>query len=168
MKQKEARSYILSSILLASLILAALIHGPRLLAYVSEVSGYHNAVEESDYITMPATIGRIPLSVIVADTNERRTKGLSYRESLGNSQGMLFVFDKPDKHGIWMKGMNFPIDIIWIDSNLRVMDIAKDVSPVTFPKIFEPKDAASFVLEVNAGFSEKNGIKIGSELIMYR
>ncbi|MEN9647466.1 MAG: hypothetical protein RLY57_270 [Candidatus Parcubacteria bacterium] len=168
MKHKEARLHILLSILFASIILGCITHGPRLLAYMSEKSGYYAASEESDYAIIPVTLGRAALHVLIADTEERRVKGLSYRESLGKDQAMLFVFDEPGKHGIWMKSMKFPIDIIWLDSNLHVIHIVKEASPRSFPEVFEPKDDASFVLEVNAGFSEKHDIGIGSELVLYR
>ncbi len=81
---------------------------------------------------------------------------------------MLFVFDEPGKHGIWMKDMRFPLDIIWIDNNLRIVDIKKNISPDTFPEVFEPKSDATFVVEVNAGFAERNDLMIGSELVLYR
>lgn len=168
MKHKEARLHILLSILFSSIILGCITHGPRLLAYVSEKSGYHAASEESDYTIIPATLGRAALHVLIADNEERRSKGLSYRESLGKDQAMLFVFGEPGKHGMWMKSMKFPIDIIWLDNNLRVIHVVKDASPQSFPEVFEPKDDASFVLEVNAGFIDKHDIVTDSELVLYR
>ena len=168
MNHKEARAYILLSLLFASVILAAFIHGPRLMAYMSTKSGFHAAKEEADYAIVPITIGRAALHVLIADTNERRMLGLSHRESLGKTQGMFFVFDEPGTHGIWMKDMKFPIDIIWLDDSLRVIYIKEDVSPDTFPTVFEPESETSFVLETNAGFVKKNNITLGSELVLYR
>jgi uncharacterized protein len=166
--QSKAPSYILWCTLLASIILALFVHGPRLLAYMSTKSGFHAAKEESDYAVIPVTLGHAALHVLVADTLERRTKGLSYRESLGKNQAMLFVFDDADKHGIWMKDMKFSIDIIWLDNNLRVVDMKRNISPDTFPEVFEPKSNSSFVLETSAGFADKNGVTLGSELVLYR
>jgi uncharacterized protein len=117
---------------------------------------------------VPVTIGRAALHVLIADTESRRMLGLSYRESLGKNQGMLFVFDEPGKHGIWMKEMKFSIDIIWLDDNLKVVDVKRNISPDTFPEVFEPKADASFVLEVNSGFTDKHDISVGSELVLYR
>jgi uncharacterized protein len=168
MNHKEARVYILLSLLFAAVILGAITHGPRLMAYMSSKTGFHTAKEESDYAIVPVTLGRAALHVLVADTESRRTLGLSYRESLGKNQGMLFVFDESGKHGIWMKEMKFPIDIIWLDGNLKVVDLKRNISPDTFPEVFESKTDANFVLEVNSGFADKHDISIGSELVLYR
>lgn len=51
--------------------------------------------------------------VAIADTDEKRTKGLSGRDNLAQDQGMLFLFDKPGNYPFWMKDMRFPIDIIF-------------------------------------------------------
>lgn len=168
MNHKEARAYILLSLLFASIILAVILHGPRLAAYISTKSGYHSAKAESGYQVIPITVDRAALHAIIADTPERRMKGLSHRPNLGKDTSMLFVFGESGKHGIWMKDMNFSIDIMWFDEDLRVIHIEENVSPDTYPHIFEPKEDAAFVLETNAGFAEKNDITIGSELVLYR
>jgi uncharacterized membrane protein (UPF0127 family) len=60
-----------------------------------------------------------------------------------------------------MKDMLFPIDIVWIDSEYRVVSIAKNISPDTFPKTFFPTQSARFVLEMNAGTAENIGVVNG-------
>jgi len=57
------------------------------------------------------------ISVEVADTVEKRSLGLGKRSGLENGWGMLFVFEKRKQHGFWMKGMQFPLDIIWLDNH---------------------------------------------------
>lgn len=109
-------------------------------------------------------IGRVPIAVTIADTREKRTRGLSGVESLPINEGLLFVFPTSGAHGIWMKDMRIPIDIIWISENSRVVDIEKNVTPETFPTIFYPKEVALYVLEVNALFTEVRGIQIGDEV----
>jgi len=94
-------------------------------------------------------------------TEAERELGLSGRDSLKEDSGMFFVFDRPDFYGIWMKDMKFPIDIIWLDENLHVTSVVKEVFPQTFPKIFYPDKKSSYVIEVNTGFVEKSEIKIG-------
>ena len=106
-------------------------------------------------------IGKTEIFVDIADTLAERTKGLSGRDMLPANAGLLFVFDINDKHAIWMKDMKFPIDIIWIDERFIITDIVENVSPSSFPEIFEPKNSARYVLETNAGFTRKNGINIG-------
>lgn len=97
----------------------------------------------------------------IADTLEKRIQGLSGRDRLNNNHGLLFVFEKPDFYGIWMKEMKFAIDIIWLDENLSVVDFKKSITPETFPEVFYPVSPALYVLELNAGFLDENPVKIG-------
>lgn len=108
------------------------------------------------------SIGTGELRIAIADTSQTRRLGLSHLPSLKEKHGLLFVFPKPDLHGIWMKDMLFPIDIIWLDENLTVIDLFVDVSPETYPKTFHPRLPARYVLETNAGFSEKYDVEVGS------
>lgn len=105
---------------------------------------------------------KVPLRVDVVDTPEGRARGLSGRERLGPTEGLLFVFEENDYHSFWMKDMLFPIDIIWIDGNFIIVDIKRSVRPDTFPRVFEPKDPARFVIETNANFTDSFGIEVGS------
>ncbi len=107
------------------------------------------------------TLGGTPIYVDVADTEEEIVRGLSGRESLGPQQGLLFRFPRPGYWEFWMKDMLFPIDIVWLDGNLRVIDIKHDAQPSSYPESFRPIAPASLVIEVNAGFTEIYGIKIG-------
>lgn len=74
---------------------------------------------------------------------------------------MLFVYQDDVKPTFWMKGMRFPIDIIWLDKNLTIVGFEKDVIPSTFPETFSPPETIRYVLEVNAGFVDKHQLKIG-------
>jgi len=107
-------------------------------------------------------IGEHAFYVEVADTAEARTRGLSGREMLSSQHGMLFIFDDVQRHAFWMKDMNFPIDIIWIDERWRVVDITYGARPDAFPEIFSPRVPVRYVLEVNAG--EARDIKIGDDV----
>ena len=111
-------------------------------------------------------INDMPMWVDVADSVKEIKTGLSGRTTLETGQGMLFIFDKPDFYGMWMKDMNFPIDIIWIDEKLQIVDIKIQVSQKSYPEIFRPAQKALYVIEVNAGFSELNNIKIGDKVIL--
>ena len=106
----------------------------------------------------------IPLSVEVVDTKSARQLGLSGKPFLPRGEGMLFVFDTDDAHGIWMKGMLFNIDIIWIDSNYKIVDLKINATPESFPAVFKPKEESRYVLEVNANFVEEHKIKIGDSI----
>lgn len=111
-----------------------------------------------------AYIDNIKLSVEIADEPGEQIQGLSDKISLPQNEGMLFIFPAPFVAGFWMKDMNFPIDIIWIDKSRNIIGIEKAVSPDTFPKTFSPASPVKYVLEVNAGWADKNNIKIGDAL----
>lgn len=108
------------------------------------------------------TIGEAELRVEIADTPEARRTGLSDRTELPSDSGMLFVFDEPGLYHFHMQDMQFPIDIIWMDEQKRVVDIAEDVAPESYPQTFGPSSSAQYVLEVNSGFSAEHGISRGA------
>ncbi len=104
--------------------------------------------------------------VQVADSLAERRLGLSGQDALENDEGMIFVFDENGQHNFWMKEMNFSIDIIWIDENLRVVHIEEMVSPSTYPESFAPNVEARYVLEVYTGQAEAQGIDLGDEVVL--
>lgn len=110
-------------------------------------------------------IGNTEILVEIADTQAKMEKGLSGRNSLPENQGMLFLFKEPNFYGFWMKGMNFPLDFIWIREN-EVVETTENVKPEDFqpPKNLFSKEKVDKVLEVNAGFVEKSKIKIGDKI----
>lgn len=101
----------------------------------------------------------------VATTNEETMRGLSGTKALKENQAMLFVFDREDKWGIWMKDMNFSIDIVWINKDRKISYIREGISPDTYPQIFYPPDMVLYVLELPSGAVERVGIKIGGLLL---
>lgn len=111
-------------------------------------------------------IGNAAVTVELARTSEEVQRGLSGRMSLPESSGLLFIFGAPDRYRFWMPDMYFPIDIIWINGG-KVVDISADVSnefdPLK-PKFYSPREPAQYVLEVNAGFAARHGIRIGDEV----
>ena len=109
-------------------------------------------------------IGNNNIETEVADTVWKKIKGLGGRKNLDESKGMLFPYGKPGFYGFWMKNMKFPIDLIWIGADKKVADITRNIPPESFPKTFEPKKPAQYVLEVPAGFAEKNKIKTGDKV----
>lgn len=113
-------------------------------------------------------VGDTLIPVDVADTQEKRTRGLSGREALQRNTGLLFIFDTSGKHGFWMKDMNFPIDIVWIDENWRVVSVESGVEPETYPTVFYPEESAKYVLELNSGEAFTLGIDRGVEVSLVR
>ena len=111
-------------------------------------------------------VGNISVRVDIADTPAFHERGLSGRKTLLDGQGMFFIFDHPDIYPFWMKEMNFPIDIIWIDEHMSVADITKSVLPSSFPQTFASKVPVRYVLEVQAGFAERNGVNTGDQVVL--
>jgi len=108
------------------------------------------------------------LKVELALTKEEQERGLSLRKDLKEDEGMLFVFNTPDKYSFWMKDMNFSIDIIWLappeagqGEDSHVVYIKKNAKPGSFPEIFKPNKNSKYILEVISDFSEKNNLKEG-------
>jgi hypothetical protein len=103
------------------------------------------------------------LPIELATTSAEQVKGLSDRREIG-STGLLFIFPDTDTHGIWMKDMQFSIDILWLDSEYKVIHIEENVSPITFPKIFYPSQPSKYVFEADSGFTQKYKIEVGEKL----
>ncbi len=82
------------------------------------------------------------------------TKGLMGRRGLPRDRGMLFSFPRPGRHGIWMLGMRFPIDILFLDQDYRVLSVIRNARPMSLDprtwKIFKPRRPAMHALEIAA------------------
>lgn len=113
--------------------------------------------------TPVAHVGEIPITVEIVSSDADRAKGLSGRTEMKTS-GMLFVFEKNDRHGIWMKDMLFSIDIIWIDESLTVVGIERGVSPDTYPKTFRPPVPVRYAIETEERYTETFGINVGNKV----
>lgn len=101
----------------------------------------------------------------VARTEEQKQIGLSQHEKLEEDQGMIFIFDKPGNYSFWMKDMDFPIDIIFINEE-TIVEIFENQEPVESgtPPVITSAEVADKVLEINAGLSGKYGIKKGDKI----
>ncbi len=108
----------------------------------------------------------ICIQVEIADTPDAREKGLSYRNSLKQDRGMLFVFSKEGKYGFWMKEMRFPLDIIWIDRNKTIIFIEENLPPCKTSRCpsYGPDTNSLYVLETNANFARENNITEGTRV----
>lgn len=102
--------------------------------------------------------------VEIADRSDEIVRGLSGRSGLKKGTGMLFVFDQPGRYGFWMKGMNFPIDMVWIDRDFRVVTVKEGIIPETYPAVFYPAADALMVLELASGDATGLGIEVGTKM----
>lgn len=110
-------------------------------------------------------IGKVKLEVEIAETDAARARGLSGRAALSENQGMLFVFDEPGQYGFWMKDMNFPIDIVWINEDWHIVGVTAEISPESYPEAFYPPRPIKYALEVNAGFTVTHRLTIGTPVV---
>lgn len=122
--------------------------------------GVSSDVSRTDAQTKTMRIGNVELGVVTAITPEERMRGLSGRKTLG-ADGMFFYFDEADYHGMWMKEMSFPIDIVWIDAERHVVGIDEHVDPDTYPRVFAAPVPVPYALEMNAGAVDTFGIEKG-------
>ncbi len=104
----------------------------------------------------------------IADSIGKKTKGLMFRNSLSEDSGFLMVFNYDRRHEIWMFGMRFPIDIVFIDKRKRIVDIKHSVRPMgknprTW-RIYKPRQNCRYVLEVNPGLIKRTKTEIGDIL----
>jgi len=144
-------------LIVAVILLAVVRGGGNLLSFIPVIGGGTSATAE---------VGGNTLKLIVAKSEQDRMKGLSGRKSLPQDTGMLFVFEKKDRPGFWMKDMMFPIDIIYIDDTKVVYVVRNAPSSVQSPNltVYRPESIANYVLEVNAGVADKLKIKEGTTI----
>ncbi len=158
---KKAKSNIaLSGIILVIFFFVGM-YGYRCLSEkVCEVEMFNRFVRQDVTVITP----KGAITAEVADTKSSRELGLSGRSQMNINEGLLFVFDVPGKYGFWMKDMLYALDIVWINQNGVVVEIERNVTPESYPKTFMNKSPASYVLELNGGVAEKQGLYIGSKI----
>ncbi|QGA80229.1 DUF192 domain-containing protein [Candidatus Nanohalobium constans] len=110
------------------------------------------------------------LDVEIADTPQEREKGLMYREKLPIEQGMLFVFPEEDDRGFWMKNTLIPLDIIFVDSEGKIINIEEAVpEPNTSDenlKTYRSDAPAKYVIETNSSFVERENVEEGDRVVI--
>ena len=126
-------------------------------SFAEKINYYHAIVTTS-------TGEKIPVEV--ADTLKKRSLGLGNRPYLTKGWGMLFVFEERKPHRFWMKDMQFPLDIIWLD-NHRIVHINHNAKPAYSddePNVMTSPVPVNFVLEIAAGRAEKLRLKTGQQM----
>ena len=115
--------------------------------------------------TTNVQVGGVTVIAEIADDDRERAIGLMNRTSLPEGTGMLFVFDGEKQRSFWMKNTLIALDMIFIAANGTIVDITT-MQPCKslFCKSYKSKLPAKYVLEVNAGFAEKNSIKTGDKV----
>jgi uncharacterized protein len=107
------------------------------------------------------------ISVEIAETEEQRTQGLMGRTRMDERQGMLFIFPDEEYRSFWMVNTPLSLDIIYVNSDRKIVTIRRNTVPFSEESI--PSSApARFVIEVNAGFCDRNGIVEGGTVFWTR
>jgi uncharacterized protein len=92
--------------------------------------------------------------------------GLMYRKGIPRGVGMLFTFSNEGNYGIWMQNMVFGIDVLWLDKNKRVVDIANNLKPCRSAfncTTYYPRKPSKYIIELNEGEAKRMKIKINSK-----
>lgn len=110
-------------------------------------------------------IGNDLFEVEIADTDSLREHGLSDRQSLGSDRGMLFVFPDAGTQVFWMKGMQFPLDFVWI-RNLIVVGVSERVPADGGKTLLPSPEPVDAVLEINAGEIARREIRVGDRALI--
>lgn len=116
------------------------------------------------------SINDISFAVELADNENTWALGLMYREKMATDTGMLFIFPDSQMRAFWMKNTLIPLDILYFDENKKIVSISENTPPCknistrcpNYPSLKSTK----YVLEINAGLSQKYGFKTGDELII--
>jgi hypothetical protein len=96
-----------------------------------------------------------------------RQRGLMFRRELPAGRGMLFLFENPGRYGFWMLNTLVPLDIVWLDSERRVVFVSGNTPPCpagTFCPTYGSEVLAQFVLELAAGQAAAHGLTVGARL----
>jgi uncharacterized protein len=111
-----------------------------------------------------------PITLEVMRTPEEQFMGLMFREGIGENEGMLFYSKRDHPAGeylFFMKNMKFPIDMIWLDKDFKIVYIERNAPPCTTepcPEYGPPDVVSRHVLEVKANLSSRHGLKVGDTL----
>lgn len=103
------------------------------------------------------------IDIEIAETEEERAKGLMDRKSMADSQGMLFIFAEPEEQSFWMKNTYISLDIIYVDEKMEIVSVQKYATPQSEESLPSFKKA-QYVVEVNAGYTDKHHIKYGDKI----
>lgn len=161
------------------ILLFLLLVGVMLFVYWSAIPGNLDKFVNNETKPTPTTtadnrkivtINGNNFEVEIVSSEEGRKTGLSKYDSLDENRGMLFVFEQKEvRPAFWMKGMKFPIDIIWIKDG-KVKEITEDVPTLdsnttsSLVPTYSPKSNVNYVLELKAGVVKSKGIKVGNSV----
>lgn len=102
-------------------------------------------------------------NIEIADSDFETQTGLMYRDAMEQNQGMLFIFSEEAMHSFYMKNTKIPLDIIYIDKNLRIASFKENAQPLDEAGL-SSEVPVQYVLEINAGLAEKWLLEVGDRI----
>lgn len=120
------------------------------------------ALADAKVRTTTVKVGPHPLKVEVVATDETRSLGLMHRQKLGRDEGMLFIFDEPAYHGMWMKNTLIPLSVAFIDAQGVILNIL-DMEPQTLDS-HQSAGPSIYAIEVNKGWFAAKKVKAGDRV----
>ena len=140
----------------------------------SGINKFSNPVTKSDFtkegeleLYNSADSLVVKLDIEIADDDTQTERGLMYRRSMKEKQGMLFIFPEVEIRSFWMKNTYIPLDLIFLDENRIIVHIHEGARPKSEASIPSLKPA-KYVLEVNEGFSARHYLKVGGRMEFVR
>jgi len=126
---------------------------------------FHKAFKKQGDLTFISSRGDsiVSIDIEIADDSIERQIGLMHRDRLQDNQGMFFMFADESPQAFWMKNTIIPLDIIFINSDLEIVTVYRNTQPFSETQLVSEAPAL-YVVEVNAGFTEKHGIKAGDRV----
>jgi uncharacterized membrane protein (UPF0127 family) len=111
---------------------------------------------------IPVKVGAHVLRVEVADSDASRSRGLMYRQAMGKNDGMLFIFEDPGYHSMWMQNTYIPLSVAFIDGDGKILNVL-DMEPKT-TDTHTAAGPARYAIETNKGWFAEKKIKPGDKV----
>jgi uncharacterized protein len=118
---------------------------------------------ETSIVTIQTSTTTLTVTAELADDVQKQSVGLMNRTSLDAGTGMLFVFSEEGERSFWMKDTYISLDMIFINSSKEVVYIVESATPLSEERI-SSTELAQYVLEVNGGYADENGLSVGDTL----
>ncbi len=144
-------------VLIASLLM--ILHGPAEAAEPSPVA--------KPSLFKKIVVGKTPLRVEVADTLEKQERGLMFRQSMPENEGMLFVYKEPQEMSFWMRNTFIPLDIAFVGADGIILNIHQ-ARPLDESVLYRSAGSAKYVIETKQGWFSRHGIRPGDRVTFGR
>ena len=112
-------------------------------------------------------VGKTPLRVEVADTSEKQERGLMFRQSMPDNEGMLFIYKEPQEMSFWMRNTFLPLDIVFVGADGIILNIHQ-ARPLDESVLYPSAGSAKYVIETNQGWFSRHGIRPGDRVTFGR